>query len=189
MKITPPAFGLVRVITYLTHRQPEVDMARWGVRSPVALMTAVAGLWALSVFPPVRASAAQDAAQWEISTGPAAVAAPEPPVDAAFFDEARERLAEAFRLDDCRTSTPESPQFLDRSRRPMWVHRAPWCLEWQFAVGPVALGTGNGIATWKPAAVGTRGGQWKYSERAVPSKPRLRSVFSSTCRSARPRGF
>ena len=51
MKITPPAFGLVRVITYLTHRQPEVDIARWGVRSHVALMTAVAGLWALSVLP------------------------------------------------------------------------------------------------------------------------------------------
>ncbi len=75
-------------------------MAWWGVRSHVALMTAVAGLWALSAFPPVRASAAQDAVQREISTGPAEVAAPEPLVDAALLDEVRERLVEAFRLDD-----------------------------------------------------------------------------------------
>ena len=50
-------------------------------------MTVAAGLWAFGVVPAVRASAAQDAV-------------PEPLVDEAFFDEVRERLAEAFRLDD-----------------------------------------------------------------------------------------
>ena len=57
-------------------------------------MTVAAGLWAFGVVPAVRASAAQDAV-------------PEPLVDEAFFDEVRERLAEAFRST---ISTPtESP--------------------------------------------------------------------------------
>ena len=63
-------------------------------------MAAVAGLLALGVFPPMRASVAQDAVQQEVPPNPREVVASEPLVDEAFFDEVRERLAEAFRLDD-----------------------------------------------------------------------------------------
>ncbi len=61
-------------------------------------------LGALAVFPPVRANTAQDAGPpavvQETPTEPSEVAAPEPLVEEGFFDDARERLAEAFRLDD-----------------------------------------------------------------------------------------
>ena len=58
-------------------------------------MAAVAGLLALGVFPPMRASVAQDAVQQEVPPNPREVVASEPLVDEAFFDEVRERLAEA----------------------------------------------------------------------------------------------
>ena len=48
----------------------------------------------------MRASVAQDAVQQEVPPNPREVVASEPLVDEAFFDEVRERLAEAFRLDD-----------------------------------------------------------------------------------------
>ena len=61
-------------------------------------------LVALAVFPPVRANTAQGAGPpavvQETPTEPSEVAAPEPLVEEGFFDDARERLAEAFRLDD-----------------------------------------------------------------------------------------
>ena len=69
----------------------------------VTLIAVVVGLWAIVVFPPLRAGAPQSmrtAVPREVPAGPAGVATPEPLVDEGFFDEARERLAEAFRLDD-----------------------------------------------------------------------------------------
>ena len=63
-----------------------------------ALLIAVAGLLAHSVVPAVRATAASAAVQ-QASVAPE-VAAPVPLVDAAFLDEVRARLADAFRRDD-----------------------------------------------------------------------------------------
>ena len=63
-----------------------------------ALLIAVAGLLAHSVVPAVRATAASAAVQ-QASVAPG-VAAPAPLVDAAFLDEVRARLADAFRRDD-----------------------------------------------------------------------------------------
>jgi len=68
------------------------------------LVTAAIGLWALAVVPPVRANTAQDvrppAVAQETPTEPLEVAASGALVEEGFFDDARERLAEAFRLDD-----------------------------------------------------------------------------------------
>jgi hypothetical protein len=66
----------------------------------VGLFAATVGLWALGIFPPLQVSAAQDAAQQQTPLESADVDAPEALVDEGFFDEVRERLAEAFRLDD-----------------------------------------------------------------------------------------
>ena len=66
----------------------------------VALIAATVGLWALGIFPSLQAGTAQDAAERQTPPGPADLGAPEPLVDERFFDDARERLAEAFRLDD-----------------------------------------------------------------------------------------
>jgi hypothetical protein len=66
----------------------------------VGLFAATVGLWALGIFPPLQVSAAQDAAQQQTSLESADGDAPETLVDEGFFDEVRERLAEAFRLDD-----------------------------------------------------------------------------------------
>jgi hypothetical protein len=66
----------------------------------IALIAATVGLWALGVWPSVQASAAQDAAPAQTRRAPADGGAPEPLVDEGFFDDVRERLAEAFRLDD-----------------------------------------------------------------------------------------
>ena len=61
----------------------------------VTLIAVAVGLWALVAFPPLRAGTPQSAA----ATVPRETAA-EPLVDPAFLDDVRERLAEAFRLDD-----------------------------------------------------------------------------------------
>ena len=70
----------------------------------VALITVAFGLWALGVFPSLWVATAQSAGQTagprEVPTEPTNVAATEPLVDEAFFEDVRERLAEAFRLDD-----------------------------------------------------------------------------------------
>ena len=63
-----------------------------------ARLIAVAGLLAHSVVPAVRATAGSAAVQ-QASVAPG-VAAPVPLVDAAFLDEVRARLADAFRRDD-----------------------------------------------------------------------------------------
>ena len=71
----------------------------------IALITVAFGLWALGVFPSLRVGAAQSTGQTagpplEIPAEPTGVAATEPWVDQTFFDDTRERLAEALRLDD-----------------------------------------------------------------------------------------
>jgi hypothetical protein len=70
----------------------------------VALITVAVGLWALGIFPPLWVGTAQSTGQTagprEIPTEPTGVASTAPLVDEAFFDDTRERLAEAFRLDD-----------------------------------------------------------------------------------------
>ena len=70
----------------------------------IALITVSVGLWALGVLPPLWVGTAQSTGQTagprEIPTEPTGVATTEPLVDDAFFEDARERLAEAFRLDD-----------------------------------------------------------------------------------------
>ena len=37
------------------------------------------------------------------------------------------------------------------------------------------------IATWEPAGVGTRGGQWKYSDVAIETALTLRLLFHLGC--------
>jgi len=74
---------------------------KWNPLVRTALITTVVGLWTLGDFPPVRANPAQTPGQTvEQQERPANAATPEPLIDDGFFDEARERLAEAFRLDD-----------------------------------------------------------------------------------------
>jgi hypothetical protein len=70
----------------------------------VALIAAMVGLWPLGGFLPLGASTAQSAEEAvvpaEMPAHPAGVAEPDALVEEGFFDEVRERLAEAFRLDD-----------------------------------------------------------------------------------------
>jgi len=70
----------------------------------VAVTTVAIGLWSVGVVPPLQVGAAQGAGQTAESQGmpaqPDDVAEPDTLVEEGFFDEVRERLAEAFRLDD-----------------------------------------------------------------------------------------
>ena len=82
----------------LAHCSPRLARAAACLAVRAARLIAVAGLLAHSVVPAVRATAGSAAVQQaSVAQG---VAAPVPLVDAAFLDEVRARLADAFRRDD-----------------------------------------------------------------------------------------